>query len=54
MARLSAEIGNPRGYINQAARAGSRLVQARLGTYRASDRLWPGQGLAKLVGTSTT
>ena len=33
MARLSAEIGNPRGYINQAARAGSRLVQARLGTY---------------------
>ena len=50
MARLSAGIGNPRCYINQPARASSRLVQAgtyrervQTGTYRESallNRTW--------------
>ena len=47
IARLSAGIRNPRGYINQPARAGSWLVPP--GTYHDSDRLRPGPGLAIMM-----
>ena len=48
LARFSAEIWDPRCYINQQARAGSQLVQA--GTY--SDSLRPRPGLAMRAGTT--
>ena len=49
LARFSAGIWNPRGYINQPTRVGSgQLVPA--GAYR--DRLRSGPGLATRAGTT--